>query len=962
MAADLALSDPYPTGTIIRCRRRLWRVDDQRGPILIATSIDGSQAEQQRFYLPVESIARGHLETPSARSVGAYQAQNLLLRALRFNLLHGAAPLVSLQRSRVIPKDYQLVPVVMALDMPRVRLLLADDVGLGKTIEAGLIVTELMARQLANRLLVICPANLREQWREALDYFFHLDARVMSSRHIRDMERELPAGTNPWAHYKVLISSIDYAKQPSVKAQILEQAWDLVLVDEAHLAAKPHQAGSNHSVVMDRWQLLEQLSRRSHHLLLLTATPHNGYTDSYASLLRILDVGAVNGSVDAPIIHKAIARRHVCQRRRVDIRDWFAASPDRYPFPERDASEVIVTPSMYEGRAIAAVEAYGHRILDHASADARASVLAHWTVMHLHKRALSSPEALRHSLKNRRGALQRRLADSLPIDDTSLPLEVARANALDEDTGERLTPEEVGERVERSSFTHDARAAQAEIGEIDRLLSLAEEITPNRDSKLKELLTVTLWQRLATYPKCIIFTRYVDTLDYLARQISQAPRYADTEVITIHGSMNDAQRREALRRLERSKLAVLVATDAISEGMNLQHYAAQIIHYELPWNPNRLEQRNGRVDRFGQRKPVVIIRTMVMDETLDAQILQVLVKKAQQIRHDYGFSPPYFGDETTVLDLLRQHNRRLQAEQLSLFGTDGAEDAADGVDPFAPDLLDRIRDESFYGHSDVSLPEVETRLAETAATIGSPQEIRSFVLSGLSRFGCSVAETSRSVTSYRIAIGDPRLRGAGIPNTIDAATFDPEAALDDPDLTLIDLGHPLVRRLIELVRLELFREGSEQYGRSAYGVSPAVGEVTAVLQVLARLVVATDPPNIVEELIPVAFSLDGEVLGWGDEIRPLENAPLTAERLPAADVQEDLATMLGLPTLRRSLAEVIETRRTALAAERSELRKRIEGPNIANVRWLTGIDQIQTGSFDLLTVTILYPPTEATQT
>lgn len=929
-------------------------MDDQRDDVLTATSIDGSQAEQQRFYLPAESITRGHVDAPVPDQVGAIQAQGLLLRALRFNLLHGAAPLVSLQRSRVIPKDYQLVPVVMALDMARVRMLLADDVGLGKTIEAGLIVTELLARQLASRLLVICPANLREQWREALDYFFHLDARIMSSRHVREMERELPAGANPWSHYKALITSIDYAKQPAVKAQVLEQAWDLVLVDEAHLAAKPHQTGAGHSVVMDRWQLLEQLSRRAHHLLLLTATPHNGHTDSYASLLHMLDVGAVSGSVDAPVIHKAVARRHVCQRRRADIRGWFAASPDRYPFPERDAAEVIVAPSMYEGRAIAAVEAYGRGVLEHAASDARASVLAHWTVLHLHKRALSSPEALRRSLRNRRSALQRRLAGSAAGDDPGLPLEVARANALDEDTGERLSPEEAGERAERGSFARNMIALEAEIAELDRLLALAEEITPGRDSKLKELLTATLWQRLATYPKCIVFTRYVDTLDYLARQIAHAPRYADTEVITIHGSMNDAQRREALRRLERSKLAVLVATDAISEGMNLQHYAAQIIHYELPWNPNRLEQRNGRVDRFGQRKPVVYIRTMVMDETLDAQILQVLVKKAQQIRHDYGFSPPYFGDETTVLDLLRQHNRRLQGEQLSLFGS-GDWDEAGGADPFAPELLDRIRDESFYGQSQVSLPEVESRLAETAATIGSPEEIRSFVLSGLSRFGCRVADAGRAVPSYHIAIHDPRLRGAGIPDVIAGATFDPEAALDDPDLALIDLGHPLVRRLIELARLELFRAGSEQYGRSAYGVSPAVGQVTALLHVLARYVVASEPPNIVEEMIPLALALEGDLLGWGEAARALQDAPLTAERLPLGDVQEDLAALLGLPGLHETLASVVEARRTALAAERRELRQRVEGPDTAGGRWLRGIDQIETGSFDLLTVTLYYP-------
>ncbi len=212
----------FSPGSVIRNRSRLWRVDAQEGDVLIATSIDGGEAEQTRFYVPFEDIRPGRLEPPSPDIVGHPGAQDLLLRAYRLSLLHGTAPLISLQRSRVIPKDYQLVPVVMALEMGRVRMLIADDVGLGKTIEAGLIITELLARQMATRLLVIVPANLREQWREALDYFFHIPARIISARHRREMERELPAGANPWEHYRFLITSVDYAKQAGVKNQILE--------------------------------------------------------------------------------------------------------------------------------------------------------------------------------------------------------------------------------------------------------------------------------------------------------------------------------------------------------------------------------------------------------------------------------------------------------------------------------------------------------------------------------------------------------------------------------------------------------------------------------------------------------------------------------------------------------------------------------------------------------------------
>lgn len=190
----------YSPGTVVENRARLWRVDWQEGDTLTATSIDAGQPEQQKFYIPVEHIVPSQLDKPAADHLGHIQTQELLLRAHRLSLLHGSAPLVSLQRSRVIPKDYQLVPVVVggtppALETPRVRMLLADDVGLGvggtpPTIEAGLIATELLARQRANRILVVVPASLREQWREALDYFFHIDARIMSSRHRREMEHK----------------------------------------------------------------------------------------------------------------------------------------------------------------------------------------------------------------------------------------------------------------------------------------------------------------------------------------------------------------------------------------------------------------------------------------------------------------------------------------------------------------------------------------------------------------------------------------------------------------------------------------------------------------------------------------------------------------------------------------------------------------------------------------------------
>jgi SNF2 family DNA or RNA helicase len=643
------MSDLVPTfspGTLINSRRRLWRVDGQDGKVLHVTAVDDAQ-EQARLYLEFEQTQPGKITSPVADVVGYTQAQELMLRAFRLSMIHSTAPLLSLQRSRVIPVSYQLVPVVMGLEQQRVRMLLADDVGLGKTIEAGLVISELMARGQARRVLVVCPASLREQWQDALDRFFHIEAHMFSRQHRRGLERDMPAGMNPWEFHNVFVVSVDYAKMPEIKNQILEVPWDIVVIDEAHQVAKPHQSGPDQRASMDRWDLAQVLasSQKVRHLLLLTATPHNGYTDTFASLLRLLDVGAVSGSANAPIIKREVAKRHVVQRRRQDVDAWLTTG--EHAFPTRDQEEVIVQPSESMQAVIKAVENYGDMILEHAKdANLHVQTLATWTVLHLHKRVLSSPEALRRSLKNRREALEQKIA-GLSESDAGLSTDTARANVLDEDPGELFDEEEIVTRAERV-LPGTIDSLKADLEALDELSGLAKKLTVALDTKLQDFLKKHLWGMLGKKPKVIVFTRYRDTMEYIDEQIEKSERYKLVTVVSIHGGLNDAQRREAFQKFQNADRAVLVATDAISEGMNLQHIASQIIHYELPWNPNRLEQRNGRVDRFGQPEKQVTIRTLVMDETLDATIMKVLVEKSRRIREDYGFSPPFFGDETNM--------------------------------------------------------------------------------------------------------------------------------------------------------------------------------------------------------------------------------------------------------------------------------------------------------------------------
>ena len=351
-------------GKILEIRSRLWRVDDYSEKIVTVTSIDGENTTQRRFFAPVEKIEAAELPIPQSSIIGNNRNQKLLTDAYKLSMIHGSAPLMSLQRSRAIPESFQMVPVVMSLKMQRVRMLIADDVGLGKTIEAGLIITELLARQKASKLLIICPAAIREQWKNALSYFFHIDAKVISSRQYRSLERELSPGVSPWEHYPFLIASMDYAKQPNIRNQIMENKWDIVLVDEAHNLSKPHQISGSQKVEKARWDLLRLLcGKKSEHLLLLTATPHNGYTDTFCSLLKVLDVGAVAGSDHKPVLKREIAKKHICQRRRKDVINAFKRKDGSNPFPERDAKEIYVTPSETERSLYENIDRLGNHIL-----------------------------------------------------------------------------------------------------------------------------------------------------------------------------------------------------------------------------------------------------------------------------------------------------------------------------------------------------------------------------------------------------------------------------------------------------------------------------------------------------------------------------------------------------------------------------------------------------------------------
>jgi hypothetical protein len=386
--------------------------------------------------------------------------------------------------------------------------------------------------------------------------------------------------------------------------------------------------------------------------------------------------------------------------------------------------------------------------------------------------------------------------------------------------------------------------------------------------------------------------------------------------------------------------------------MNLQHAANQIIHYELPWNPNRLEQRNGRIDRYGQEEDEVVIRTMVVEDQMDVAILKTLVKKADQIRRDYGFSPPYFGDDDGILALLEKEgvDAGIPQTTLSEFGSQTSADRSESVSAFDEDALDRIKSESFYGHTEVGLEEVQKRKKETHQRIGGEGTLEEFVKSALNLFDCDYEVNLKG--HLDIEVSSPQLRGPDIQPEYHDVTFDPDETSQSSNTEMLDIAHPLTQRLIEAVK-ETALTDEDRYGRTAARGTTEVDEPTAVYTALVRYVAHTEPDStVMEELVEVGLPVYGSgSLGQElvESVQQSERKPV--QRLPH-EKRVDLKNAIEHDGLDAALDATAEQRRNMIIEERTEMRENIE---TSESSWTAGIDQVNIASIDLLTVTVFYP-------
>jgi ERCC4-related helicase len=605
------------------------------------------------------------------------------LHTLRWNCVTSTDPKLfqAPYRAGIDVKAYQLEPLRKALLMPRVNLFIADDVGLGKTIEAGLILRELLLRQKIRRVVVACPPSVVPQWREEMEQRFGLSFVVLDRDYVTARRQERGFGVNAWTTHSRFIISHALLRDETYAAPLRdwltsERAPSLLILDEAHNVA-PAQ-GSRYAIDSKLTKVARDLAPLFEHKLFLSATPHNGHSNSFSALLEILDPQRFCRGV--PV--QPEARDAVMVRRlKKDLKEI-----DGDDFPDRDVDPIVISGLSEDAPELALsrlLQQYRNareaRLADQSRSQRSAAMLV---ITSLQKRLLSSIEAFARTLAVHRRALESaRPAPApqvgAPTAQQALLLEAPGADDVLAELDEKEVETEDDAQVAAASPYGKASSAE-ERALLDEMSHVAEQARHEPDSRLQHLIE---WLRTNMVPdlgrpeapwlprRVLIFTEYADTKRWLHQQLLAAIEGSDRyeeRIATFHGGMGE-ESREAVKAAfnadpEQHPLRILIATDAAREGVNLQNHCADLFHFDVPWNPSRMEQRNGRIDRKLQRAKRVTCRYFVLPQRAEDRVLEVLVEKTKLIHEQLGSLPPVV--ERSLSKLLSEGIRHEQEDSI----------------------------------------------------------------------------------------------------------------------------------------------------------------------------------------------------------------------------------------------------------------------------------------------------------
>ena len=1011
---------PQP-GQVMTARGRQWLVEavtpgeHRESPLIrLACLDDDAPGRSLELLWDLEIGAR--IATPESHGLGKPARLDppphfgAYLHALKWSTVSAADPnrFQAPFRAGIKLMAHQLTPLMKALELPRANLFIADDVGLGKTIEAGLVLQELILRQQAGFVLIICPASVSLQWRDEMMRRFGLHFEVMSRHFIATRRRERGFGINPWATHNRFIVSYPLIRRPDYRDPLLAHLGHraekgLLILDEAHVAAPA--SATKYAVDSDTTGAIRDLAPKFDNRLFLSATPHNGHSNSFSALLEILDPirftrGVPVGGLEAlaPIMVRRLKRdlrqlgvERFPRRILTSIalkhgkRGW-AATAVRYD-PEENTREAPT--SLSDGLDGEPLELELATLLArYTDLCAPGSGRGRLVFINLQKRLLSSPEAFARTLEVHAAAVSRAGGVKVRPIQTDLG-DDPETHGVDDET---LAAEDDAEVRTASAALPSPSAEATDL--LKRMRSLADKARRQPDAKARALLA---WMRAELCPgiglegdrppnqrgwskrRVILFTEYGDTKRYLQELLAEAVAgtdRADERILVFHGGMSDEAREDVQRAFnadpDQHPVRLLIATDAAREGINLQAHCADLFHIDIPWNPGRLEQRNGRIDRTLQPAPEIRCHYFVYEDRAEDVVLETLVRKIDTVQRELGSIGAVLMDE--MERTLEPGITATTAAKLATIGADARSKTADAelegsrknLDRLAAEVhtaAQRLEDsrrvlevsaEALRGVVDIGL-----ELAGAARLVDGPptsSDRQSFILPELDRSWQSTLDVLRPPRGRDEPLWDWRKRP---PRPV---TFEPLDRLND-DAEQLHLAHPFIKRILDRFLAQGF--GAHDLSRVCGVVVP--GENVARVLAYARLTlfgpgaarlhdeliaVSAPWPKPGAELVPYkdpvvaarARELGERALATGGRPLPTkvaEQAQARAPELFAAlwphlHVEADAHGVEARNSLARrarkesdELRELLERQRTAIRAARTRLRQ-VDLPTIGD--------------------------------
>jgi superfamily II DNA or RNA helicase len=826
--------------------------------LLYLRPLGGSDDEQVGIYTVLEDVYEAQFELPHPQHAGDFQSARLLRDAVRLGFRSSAGPFRSFGSLAFEPRPYQLVPLLMGLKLDPVRLLIADDVGIGKTVEACLIARELLDRGDIQSLAVLCPPQLAEQWQEELRTKFHIDAELVLSSTARRLERGLRLNESIFDHYPFVVISTDFIKSDRRRDDFVRTAPDLVIVDEAHTAAPALDSRS--STRHQRYELVASLAEKpDQHLILVTATPHSGKEDSFRALLSLLkdeftDLPADLTGPDNKH-HRRELSRYFVQRRRADIQSYLDTQT---PFPQREYEEQTYALHPDYERLFDRVLAYARETVQRPDEPGHYQRVRWWAALALLRALASSPAAAMRSLSNR--------AANLTVETAEEADAIGERTVLDLVSDESAESMDVTPGGDSSELDSDAEAARRRLQDMARL---AQSLHGEKDNKLQQAVTLVKGLIGEGYSP-ILFCRFIPTVEYVVEHLRDALR--GVEVAGITGQIPPAERELRVRQLAEAPRRVLVCTDALSEGINLQQAFDAVVHYDLSWNPTRHEQREGRVDRYGQPADAIkVVMYYGSDNKIDASVIRVLLEKHQTIRNSLGISVPVPVNTSEIIEAIFEGvllHDDTPATQLTMPGFE------DYIHPKQQSLFDEWdasaerekRSRTMFAQRRIKVEDVRRELEAAQHAVGTGVDVARFLDTAVRAHGGMVARNG--VWSVDLTETPRALRDmvGGVEQF--AATFQMPVQDDELHLTRT---HPIIEGLANYVVNAALDELTDSAARRAGVVRTSGVDIrTTLLVVRYRYhIIRKDGSGeyqlLAEDLQTVAFEGSPTDPAWLDE-------------------------------------------------------------------------------------------------